>query len=343
MRPQESIEVCEAVPLKLHVELEKWPLARPFTITGHTFEFIDVVLVGLTRDGHVGRGEGAGVYYRGDRPAGMIRQIESLRAQIEAGIAFDSVQQMLPPGGARNALDCALWDLTAKLTCMPAWKIAGIQQPQPLLTTFTCGAGDPEQMAAVARKYEGAQAIKLKLTGDPIDADRVLAVREARLDVWLGVDANQGLNPRSLERLLPTLINANVSLLEQPFPREHDEWLDGLSSPIPIAADESVQDHRDVIGLVDRYQLINIKLDKCGGLTEALKMARVAREVGLGVMVGNMLGTSLAMAPAYVLGQTCSVVDLDGPVFLRSDRQPCVTYFGGEIACPESLWGQGAE
>jgi L-alanine-DL-glutamate epimerase-like enolase superfamily enzyme len=326
-------------PLTLRAKVEQWPLVAPFRITGHTWEFVDVLLVSLEKDGHVGQGEAAGVYYKNDKPASMLGQIESLRRTIEAGIGRDRVQSLLSRGGARNALDCALWDLEAKLSKRAAWQIAEMKKPRFLLTTFTCGADEPEKMAAAALAYTKARAIKLKLTGQSNDADRVRAVREARADVWLSVDANQGFTRESLERLMPTLTEANVALIEQPFPIGQDALLDGFQSPIPIAADESAQGLADVAGLVGRFNVVNIKLDKCGGLTEGLAMARAAREHGLDAMVGNMLGTSLAMAPAFLLGQLCKVVDLDGPIFQKTDRAITVQYADGFITCPDALWG----
>jgi L-alanine-DL-glutamate epimerase-like enolase superfamily enzyme len=325
--------------LKLRAAVECWPLITPFRITGHTWHALDAVVVSLEQDGHVGRGEGEGVYYRQDTPALALKKIESLKATIEAGISRESLQKLLPPGGARNALDCALWDLEAKLSGRPVWQMAGLDQPKPLLTTITCGAEAPETMAATALGYAQARAIKLKLTGESVDLDRVRAVRGARPDVWLGVDANQGFTRASLEQLMPALVDTRVALIEQPFPIGQDAWLDGFRSPIPIAADESVQGLADIPGLVGRYQVLNIKLDKCGGFTEALAMARAAHELGLEAMVGSMLGTSLAMAPAFLVGQLCHVVDLDGPVPLKSDRAVTVDYSEGFISCPEKLWG----
>jgi L-alanine-DL-glutamate epimerase-like enolase superfamily enzyme len=229
--------------------------------------------------------------------------------------------------------------LEAKLGGRAAWQLAGLEKPRPLLTTFTCGAEAPETMAATARAYANARAIKVKLTGEPIDAERVRAVREAKAGAWLGVDANQGFTRASLLKLMPVLQEARVALIEQPFPIGQESLLDGLQSPIPIAADESVQTLADVPGLAGRVQVINIKLDKCGGLTEGLAMARRARELGLDCMVGNMLGTSLAMAPAFLVGQLCKIVDLDGPVFLKADRAIAVEYTDGTIRCPQALWG----
>jgi L-alanine-DL-glutamate epimerase-like enolase superfamily enzyme len=325
--------------LRMHAKIERWPLAEPFRITGYTWENIDVLLVTLEKDDYIGQGEAAGVYYKNDKPASMLKQIESLRTTIEARLSRDSVQNLLPPGGARNALDCALWDLEAKVTGRSAWQIAGLEKPRPLLTTFTCGADAAHKMAAKARSYVNARAIKLKLTGEPSDVERVLAVREALPDVWLGVDANQGFTRASLEKLMPTLVETRVALIEQPFPIGHEVLLDGFQSPIPVAADESAQTLNDVVGLVGRFKVMNIKLDKCGGLTEGLAMARAARSLGLDAMVGNMMGTSLAMAPAFLLGQLCNVVDLDGPLFVKVDRTITIQYADGFITCPDTLWG----
>jgi L-Ala-D/L-Glu epimerase len=326
-------------PLRLHVEVQKWPLAKPFRITGYSWDFLELLLVRLEKDGKVGWGEAAGVYYRHETPASMISAIESLRTRIEARFSREALRKWLRPGGARNALDCALWDLEAQLSGRAVWQLAGLEKWQPLVTTFTCGAESPEEMAVTARSYTNARAIKLKLTGEPIDADRVRAVRDERPDVWLGVDANQGFTRASLARLMPVLEEMRVALIEQPFPIGQDGLLDGLRSPIPLAADESAQCLADIPGLVGRFSVVNIKLDKCGGLTEALGMARAARALGLQPMVGNMLGTSLAMAPAFLVGQLCSVVDLDGPIFLKADRSHAVRYVDGFISCPEALWG----
>lgn len=326
-------------PLTLRAELERWPLVTPFRITGHIWEVVDVVLVTLEKDGRTGRGEAGGVYYRNDRPDTILRQIESSRSRIEAGISRSLLQELLPPGGARNALDCALWDLEAKLSGCSAWQLAGLEKPQSLLARFTCSADEPEKMASTARSYANARAIKLKLTGEASDADRVRAVRDAREDAWLAVDANQGFSRASLEQLIPVLTEARVALIEQPFPVGEEYLLDGFRSPIPIAADESVQGIADIPALVGRFDAINIKLDKCGGLTEGIVMAKTAQDAGLTTMVGNMLGTSLAMAPGCLLGQFCDWVELDGPIAFKMDREPPVRYTDGFIVCPEALWG----
>lgn len=326
-------------PVKLRIEVEKWPLKAPFRIAGHTMIDVLVVVVILEHDGYVGRGEAAGVYYLGDDTTAMVKGLEAIRSRIEAGIDRPSLQMLLPAGGARNALDCALWDLEAKLTGLHAWEMAGLKRPGPLVTTFTCGADEPEKMVEVARSYTHARAIKLKLTGQPVDARRVAAVRAAREDVWLGVDANQGLNRESFEKLLPALIDARVSLIEQPFPIGCESWLEGLQSSIPIAADESIQTLADLRRVANHVQVVNIKLDKCGGLTEGLAMARAATALGLDCMVGSMLGTSLSVVPAWLLGQLCSIVDLDSPVFLKTDRDITVGYAGGKVSASPGLWG----
>ncbi len=329
---------CERT-MTLGLQIETWPFKAPFRISGYSFSDVEVLVVTLGDGTHEGRGEAAGVYYRDDGPPGMAARIEAVRSRIEAGIDRETLRGLLPAGGARNAVDCALWALEAKQASRPVWSLAGMRPPQPLVTTYTLGADDPQVMADGARAFTGARALKLKLTGDPIDGERVRQVRMARPDVWLGVDANQGLTRDTFKQLLPALVDSCVELLEQPFPLDRDSWLDGLESPIAIAADESVQDMEDIAALVGRVEVINIKLDKCGGLTEGLAMARQARRLGLRVMVGNMCGTVLAMAPAFVLGQLCDIVDLDGPMPLISDRDPATTYADGRVWCPPPAWG----
>jgi L-alanine-DL-glutamate epimerase-like enolase superfamily enzyme len=334
------MNVHECGRLRLQATQKSWAIKAPFHITGYTFTAFDALIVELTDEqGRTGRGEAQGVYYRHDTPATMQVQIEAMRAQIEAGIDRQTLQQLLPAGGARNALDCALWDLDAKRSGKPVWQLAGLDAPRPLRTTYTLGAEEPEAMAAGAKAYAAARAIKLKLTDDGRSAERVLAVREARPDVWLMVDANQGFTRESFARLLPTLVEARVDVVEQPFPVGNEAWLDGLDRPIRIAADESVQDRSDLEKMVGRVDVINIKLDKCGGLTEALLIAREARKLGFDLMVGNMGGSSLAMAPAFVVGQLCDVVDLDGPISLIDDYAPPVVYEDGSVWCAEAVWG----
>jgi len=328
--------------LSLDVAIDSLPLAKPFRISGHVFTEAPVVIVTLSDGIHSGRGEAAGVYYLGDDVPAMTAAIEGARAAVEAGITRDGLQNLLPAGGARNAIDCALWELGARRSGTPVHELADLPEPRPLRTTFTLGADDPDVMAAGARDFAQARALKLKLTGDlGLDIARVDAVREARPDCWIGVDANQGFVIGELDRLIAALIAADVKLLEQPLARGREADLDGYRSPIPIAADESVLTLADIDGLVGRFDVVNIKLDKCGGLTEALAMARRARALGLGVMVGNMVSSSLAMAPAFIVGQLCDIVDLDGPIFLAADRTPSIEYRDGDAWCSEAIWGRG--
>ena len=329
--------------LALQVAQEALPLSAPFVITGYTFTEVPVIVARLDDGDAIGEGEAAGVYYLGDDAAHMLAAVEAVRNELAIGADRDDLRRLLPPGGARNALDCALWDLEAKHTRQPAWKIAGLEKPRPLVTTYTLGAGDPGEMAGKALGFAQARALKLKLTGQPaLDAERVRAVRKARPDVWLGVDGNQGFEPDSLEAVMPALVAADVRLLEQPFARGRESQHDGFKSPIPVAADESVQGLADIESLVGRFDVVNIKLDKCGGLTEALMMAAEARRLKLGVMVGNMVGTSLAMAPGWLLGQLCDIADLDGTLFITRDRSPAMVFEDGRVSYPDRGWGNPA-
>jgi L-alanine-DL-glutamate epimerase-like enolase superfamily enzyme len=330
-------------PVRLSYRVETHRLKAPFRIAGRVFETSDMVIVELGDGQESGRGEGAGVFFLDDDADHIVAELERHRDAIEHCGSRRDLLDLMPRGGARNAVDCAMWELEAKRGRTTARQLAGVGQPKPLVTTFTLGADDPDKMADGARAYAGAQAIKAKLTGElELDGERVRAIREARADVWLGVDANQGYSKADLDPLVEILTQCRVSLLEQPLPRGREPDLEDFRCPIPIAADESALGLDDVPGLVGRFDMINIKLDKCGGLTEALLIAEAARSHGLDVMVGNMVGTSLAMAPAFIVGQQCDVVDLDGPTFLREDRIPSVEYKGGTIWCPDEVWGSRA-
>nr|WP_255691525.1 dipeptide epimerase [Luteimonas sp. XNQY3] len=319
------------------------PLSAPFRIAGHVFSAMPATVATLRAGAHVGRGEGAGVYYTGDHPDTMLATLEAMRPRIEAGLDRETLRTLLPAGGARNALDAALWELESQQTGVPVWRLAGLDGMRPLLTTFTVGADDPAVMADRAAAYTQARALKLKLTGDvDLDAARVRAVRARCPAVWIGVDANQGYDGATLPALLPALLEAGVSLLEQPCVRDREHALDGIARALPFAADESILDLAELEARHHHFDVINIKLDKCGGLTEGLLMARRARALGKRVMVGNMCGTSLAAAPAFVLGQFCDVVDLDGPIFLKQDRTPSVRYTDGYIWCGDEVWGPSA-
>lgn len=326
--------------LRLALRIERFPYHQPFRISGHVFTETALLVAELSDGTRRGRGEGAGVYYLGDDAAHMLAEAERVRPAIEAGASRAELQALLPAGGARNALDCAYWDLEAKQAGRPVWALAGLAEPKPLLSTLTLGADRPDVMAAAAQRLDPDAPVKVKLTGD-LDEDvaRVEAIRAARPEAWIGVDANQGYRRETLEALLPVLVSNRVAQLEQPLRRGDEASLDGLERPLPFVADESAVTLADTDGLVGRFDVVNIKLDKCGGLTEGLAIAHRARALGLDVMVGNMMGTSLSMAPSYVLGQLCDVVDLDGPTFLAKDRVPGVSYREGRVHCPPGLWG----
>jgi L-alanine-DL-glutamate epimerase-like enolase superfamily enzyme len=325
--------------LELHIETEHWPFRAPFHISGHTFTHADVIVVTLTRKGLKGAGEAAGVYFRGETLDTIRAQLEDARSAIERGVTRDELREILPPGGARNAVDCALWDLEAKEQARPAWSIAGLAAPKPLATTVTLGADTPDAMATGACLLADAPRLKVKLTGDGDDAARVRAVRRSRPDAWIGVDANQGFTRASLETIYPRLVDARVSLIEQPVRIGDEESLKGFHSAIPLAADESARCADDIARLSGIFDVINIKLDKSGGLTEGLLMANEARRLGLKPMVGCMATTSLAMAPAMLVGQLCEIVDLDAPLRLARDREPRAIYRNGTVAYGETGWG----
>ena len=323
--------------MHLHIGIERWALKAPFRITGHTFTKSDVIVVTLTEEGISGRGEAAGVHYRGESPQSMTRQLEAIRPSVELGVTRTALQSLLPPGGARNAIDCALWDLEARRSGIPVWRIAGVEAPKPLPTTYTIGADTAEAMARTASSYQGARRLKLALTGED-DVPRLRAVRAARPDAWIAVDANQAYDVVSLRAVLPEFLDADVRLIEQPVRVGCERELAGLESPIPLAADESIQGMADLPKAVGVFDVINIKLDKCGGLTEALEMVQEIRRLGMKPMVGCMDGTSLAMAPGCLAGGRCDLIDLDGAMFLAQDRQPAALYRQGSVFCANG-WG----
>ncbi len=325
--------------LTLDIRTERWPFNEPFRIAGHVIADAAVVHVALTQGGVTGEGEASGVFYRSEIPESIAAQIESVRPAIEAGLTRDALRDVLPAGGARNAIDCALWDIESKRTGRSAWEIAGLPAADTIATTFTIGADTPEKMAAVAHGYGIAPRLKVKLTGAG-DVERLTAIRDARPDAWISVDANQGYTRAGLEALLPVLQVLDIAMIEQPLPAGRDADLDGLNSPIPLAADESVQTLADVAGARGRFEFVNIKLDKCGGLTEALLMVDAIRAAGMRPMVGCMAGTSRAMIPGALLGQLCDIVDMDGAMFLARDSAPSVLYHNGVLTLPRQGWGQ---
>jgi L-alanine-DL-glutamate epimerase-like enolase superfamily enzyme len=326
--------------LSLRSTIERWPMKEPFEIARETMTKLPLLAIKLTdQNGVSGHAEAAGVDYDGETPPSMAAQIEAILQDLHTDIAGDALNCLLPSGGARNAVDCALWDLRAKRNGVPAWQSSGLAPLRPVLTAFTIGLGSAEETRQRARAARNMPLIKIKADGHR-HIDIVDIVRDELPQVRLIIDANQAWDIHLLETLLPQLQAAGVELIEQPLPVHEDAVLARLRSPIPIAADESCTDCRSLIGLVDRYQAVNIKLDKCGGLTEALAMVGQARELGLDVMVGNMCGTSLGMAPAFLVAQLAKWTDLDGPLLQRGDRQFAMSYLDGVIQPPSSeLWG----
>ena len=319
---------------------EAWQMKEPFEISREVMTSLRVLHVEL-RDarGRKGVAEAAGVDYDGETPESMAREIEAAAAGLRDEMSGTDLLRLLPAGGARNALDCALWDLRAKQTGRRAWEAAGLPDLQPVLTDYTIGLGDEATTRRKAREARGYPLLKLKVDARR-HVDQVRFVKDEHPGARITVDANQAWSRELLERLLPSLRDLGVELIEQPLPRGEDACLDGLASPIPLAADESCTDVGSLDALTRRYQYVNIKLDKCGGLTEALSMARQARALGLGLMVGNMCGTSLAMAPAFLLAQHCEYVDLDGPLLQVLDREPAMVYRQGRVEPPPpELWG----
>ena len=322
------------------VEIERWEMREVFATSRDAITHIPVILVTLTdAAGHVGRGEAAGVDYDGETPESMAAEVQSVAARIHDGIDGTELMSLLPAGGARNALDCALWDLRAKQTGIRVWQTAGLAPPVPVTTVLTIGLGDEADTRRKARASTGYPILKLKLDAER-HLDVVRIVREEHPRARLLVDANQAWSRALLEKLLPALVAAGVELVEQPVARGEDALLDGLSSPIPLAADESCTDRRSFPSLAGRYAHVNIKLDKCGGLTEALAMQAEAPRHGFGLMVGNMCGTSLAMAPAFLIAQACRFIDLDGPLLQKLDRDAPIRFDDGVISVPDPLlWG----
>lgn len=326
--------------IRLAHSIDVWPLRTPLEISRGVLNDLPFTLVSLTDDaGHVGRGEAAGVMYEGETPDTIAAQIEAVRPAIEAGCDRQALLDLLPAGGARNALDCALWDLEAKRAGQRAWALAGLGELAPVTTAFTIGLGTPEAITARATAARHMPLLKIKLDARR-HVDVVEIVRRACPDSRLIVDANQAWDFAQLVALAPALAALGVELIEQPLPVGQDGALADYASPIPLAADESCTDRASLPPLVDRYDFITLKLDKSGGLTEALALARQAEAAGLRLMVGCMAGTSLAMAPALLVAQRCDIVDLDGPLLHSADRPHRLTYEGGRILPPEpALWG----
>lgn len=325
--------------VSLVVTAERWPLARPFAISRGVKTEAHVV-VATVRDGrHAGRGECVPYARYGETVDGVIAQIEAMRAALANGLSRAQLLTAMRPGAARNALDCALWDYEAKKAGQSAAGLAGCAPLRPVLSAFTISLDGPEAMAVEARRASQFPLLKLKL-GAHGDEERLAAVRAMRPDARLIADANEGWTPESLPGLLRHCADAGVELVEQPLPAGGDERLAMIERPVPVCADESVFTRDGLAALRGRYDAVNIKLDKAGGLTEALLLLKEARRQGFKVMIGSMVATSLAMAPAIILAQDADWADLDGPVLLARDRDFALVYAAGAI-CPPApeLWG----
>lgn len=324
---------------KVSIHTESWLAITPFRISNNTWNDFPCVICELEQDGAIGRGEALGVYYLDETLGSMTAQLEDVTRELAAGADRQQLLQLLPPGGARMAADAALWDLEAQLTGRTAWSMAGVE-PGPIETVFTIGLEDtPEMMAAKALAATDISLFKVKLNADrPVE--RIAAIRAARPEVRLVVDVNQGWTFAELQRYAPELHALDVTMIEQPLPRGGDAELEGYEAPLPLCGDESCLHLGELDDAVRRYQMINIKLDKTGGLTHGLELAHAARERGLDLMVGCMGGTSLAMAPHHVIAQLCDFVDIDGPLLIRNDRLGGLHYDKGIVTLPErAFWG----
>ena len=322
----------------LHAACESWPLSRPFRIARGTRNEARVIVVEATQDGMTGRGECVPYARYGETPASVLADIAALGEVVEAGAGRS---ELCGAGAARNAVDCALWDLEARMAGQSVWQYAGLRGPSALVTAWTIGIDSPEAMMKTAVDNRTRPLLKVKLDGERI-MERMLAVRQGAPDVRLVIDANEAWTMDQLSEVAYDLKCLGVEMIEQPLPADEDEALVGYTCPLSLCADESCHTAADVDLLADRYDMINIKLDKAGGLTGALGLRRAARQRGLRVMVGCMVSTSLAIAPAMLVAEDADIVDLDGPLMLCVDRQGGIRYDGSVMYPPQpSLWGGG--
>jgi L-alanine-DL-glutamate epimerase-like enolase superfamily enzyme len=335
--PGYSVEM--SLPLSLTVRTEQWPIAGSFTISRGAKTEAVVIVAELSDGRHRGRGECVPYARYGETVMSVAAALQSVAADLAKGLDRIALQSAMPAGAARNALDCAFWDLEAKRSGKPAFELAGLAVPKPLVTAYTLSIGEPQTMADAARAASTRPLLKVKL-GAPGDPERIAAVRGAAPQSELIVDANEGWNAGNIAENLDACTKAGVTLIEQPLPSDNDGALASVRRSIAICADESVHDRATLPALAGRYDAINIKLDKTGGLTEALAMAAEAERLGLAIMTGCMVATSLAMAPATLVAQRARIVDLDGPLLLAKDRTDGLRYDGSLVHPPTSgLWG----
>jgi L-alanine-DL-glutamate epimerase-like enolase superfamily enzyme len=326
--------------LSLSVRTEHWPIAGSFAISRGAKTEAAVVVATLSDGRHEGRGECVPYGRYDETLAGVTAAIGAMAGSLADGLDRGELQSAMPAGAARNALDCAFWDLAAKASCRPVYELAGLPPPQPLLTAYTISLAAPEVMAAAAEKAGARALLKVKLGAASGDPARIAAVRRAAPGCELIADANEGWSPDNLLENLAACADAGVTLVEQPLPVGRDDALARMVRPLPVCADESVHARESLPALVGRYDAVNIKLDKTGGLTEALAMAAAAEQLGFAIMVGCMVSTSLAMAPAILVAQRARFVDLDGPLLLARDRPQALRYEDSRVypSLP-ALWG----
>jgi L-alanine-DL-glutamate epimerase-like enolase superfamily enzyme len=326
-------------PQRLSIARRSWPLAQPFAISRGSRTTAEVVVAEIFDGDFRGRGECVPYPRYGESVDSVVATLEDMRGPVFSGLDREALQHAMPPGAARNALDAAFWDLDAKRFGRRVADLAGLGEPRPVVTAYTLSLDTAERMGAAAAAQRDRPLLKLKLTGDG-DIERVRAVRDNAPASRLIVDPNEGWTARHFAELAPVLAEFGVELIEQPLPAGDDAALADLPHPIPVCADEACHVAGDLDRLDGKYDAINIKLDKTGGLTEALLLAAAARERGFAIMVGCMIGSSLAMAPACLVAQQASVVDLDAPLLLASDRVPGLRYDGSLVYPPEAaLWG----
>lgn len=324
--------------LRIEAREEVWPLKKVFRISRGSRTEARVAVVTVTDGEHVGHGEGVPLKRYNQSTASVLAQIESVKREKE--LDRQKIQKLLPAGAARNALDCALWDLEAKISGKRAWELAKLLMVSEIETSFTISLDTPEKMAAAAAISATAPILKLKLGGDPLDLARVEAVRAVAPAARLFIDANESWSPEHYRKVSPLLGRLGVELIEQPFPADADQVLEDLDHPLPVCADESCHTSADLTRLTDRYEAINVKLDKTGGLTEALRLCERARESGLKLFIGCMVCTSLGIAPARLLAGADDYVDLDGPLLLSRDREHGLDYRHQKVGLPApELWG----
>jgi L-Ala-D/L-Glu epimerase len=326
--------------MNLTVRIERWPLQRAFTISRGSKTEAVVVIAELQRGEHRGRGEAVPYLRYGETPEAVAAAIEAMDPALRNGLDRTGLQSAMRAGAARNALDCAFWDLAAKQGDRRAYELAALPAPKPVLTAYTVSLDTPDAMAEAAASAASRPLLKVKLGGGRDDAERIAAVRGAAPQAELIVDANEGWSEHELERNLAACAQAGVRLIEQPLPQGRDAALARIKRPIPVCADESVHDRASLDAISGKYDAINVKLDKTGGLTEALALAAEAKRRGFDIMVGCMVATSLAMAPAMLVAQHARVVDLDGPLLLARDRPHGLRYLNSTVYPAEPvLWG----